>query len=164
MEGKVGHERQLLLPGRPRDPRTQLPTRVTVGKRGPKADNLPRSHSEFVAERPPPTPSPTAGLPGSAARGLTVVWALQDQVPCRLGPAILSTGYGDTAWAKMWGGDSQMTTTTVTVHINSGLLEPTMIQMRCSPHPPSLTCTLSLPAHPHPEQGCWEVWCDRLAQ
>lgn len=108
-----------------------------MGKRGPKAaDNLPRSHSEVVAERPPPTPSPTAGLPGSAAWGLTIVWALQDQVPCRLGPAILSTGYGDTAWAKMWGGDSQMTTTTVTVHIHSGSPDPTMIQLRCAPPPP----------------------------
>lgn len=98
----MGHERRPPLPGRPRDPRTQLPTRVTAGKVGPRAaDELPRPHAEFAAEPPSPTPSPTAGLPGSAAWGLTIVWALQDQVPCRLGPAILSTGYGDTAWAEM---------------------------------------------------------------
>ena len=121
VEGKVGHEQQLSLPGRPRDPRTQPPTRVAVGKLGPRAeDDLLGSHSEFVAEPPSPTPSPTAGRPGSAAWGLTIVRALQDQVPGSLGSAILSTGYGDAAWAEMGGGDSQLTMTTVTAHIHSG--------------------------------------------
>lgn len=45
-EGQAGHELQLSLSGRPRDPRTQLPIRVTVGKLRPRAvAKLARSHS-----------------------------------------------------------------------------------------------------------------------
>ena len=114
-----------------------------------------------MAELLSPTLSFIAEVPGAAAQGLTIVWALQNQVPCRLSPAILSTGDGDTAWAEMWGGNSQLTMTTATAHAHSGSPVPTTIQLCC---PPSLTCTLSLPAHPHPGQGCWEVWCDELAE
>lgn len=55
--GQAGHELQLSFSDRPRDPRTQLLIRVTVGKLRPRAvAKLSRSHSEFVAK--PPFPSP----------------------------------------------------------------------------------------------------------
>lgn len=37
VEGEAGHELQLSLSGRPRDPRTQLPNIVTVEKLKPRA-------------------------------------------------------------------------------------------------------------------------------
>lgn len=79
-------------------------------------DNSSRSHSEFLTKPPSPTPLFTAGLSGSGIWDLTIVWSLQDEVPCGLGPAILSTGHSDTAWAQMWGWNSQLIMTTVTAH------------------------------------------------
>lgn len=118
--GEAGQELLLPLPGRPRDSRTQLPSKETVGKLRPRVVDTCQNHSEFVAKTPSPTPWPTAGLPGSGTWRLTIIWSLQDQVPCGPGPTILSTGYGDAAWAEMRGKDSQSTVITVTAHTHSG--------------------------------------------
>lgn len=58
--------------------------------------NLPRSHSESAVE--PACLTPTQGrAPWAWCWALTIVWSLQDQVPCGFSPAALRTGHGDAA-------------------------------------------------------------------
>lgn len=86
MEGEAGHELQLPLPGRPRDPRTPLLSRVTVEElRGPRQWRSCQDHTVSVRQSLPVLlPRPRQGSLGLAPG------VLQSSGPCRIRYRVVS--------------------------------------------------------------------------